>query len=327
VGFVINWSAFRVSVNTTALAPDESDGSPTLRRWLYSPSAATLDPVTRQYLIFVYAVEAASRGHLSSQQLSQLSVHTQTADVGGLLTHLPVQPEYNGAVLAALRLACLQVGYEQAVTLRGRFISLEGGDGSGKTTLAKMLAEQLGGISTRALGGAGGASLELRALILQPEFTWQPLAELLLTAAIYRETLTKVIVPALQRGQTVVSDRWCDTLAVYLPNHAAGVDAAQAMEAYRILTADLAPDLAPDITFILNLPFTQALARRTQRPLEASKLDRNEAKGDEFHERVFSSYHALIGTAPRFVGVDADKPLGGVLECMLQQLEQQKELA
>lgn len=316
-----------MSFNTAALPPDESDGSPTLRRWLYGPSAVTLDPVTRQYLVFVYAIEAASRGHLSSQQLSQLSVHTQTADVGGLLTHLPVQPEYNSAVLAALRLACLQVGYEQAVTLKGRFISLEGGDGSGKTTLAKMLAEQLAGVATRALGGAGGASLELRALILQPEFTWQPLAELLLTAAIYRETLTKIIIPTLHRGQTVVSDRWCDTLAVYMPNHTAGVDAAQALEAYRILTADLAPELVPDVTFILDLPFAKALARRTARPLEASKLDRNEAKGDAFHARVFSSYRALIGTAPRFVGIDADKPLSAVLDNIAQQLSVQREQA
>ncbi len=307
-----------LAIDEQQIQSADDDGSLALAHWLAGPVGLQLDVLTRQYLVFAFALEAAARGSLSAFTLNQLSTATQTADCARLLAWLPAQPHQSADILALLSQLCQQISSQEPQVLKGRLISLEGGDGSGKTTLSRQLAAKLDAIATRALGGAGGASAGLRALILRSEFYWHPLPELLLTAAIYRETLLHVILPALREGKTVVTDRWLDTLSVYMRNDTAGVPPSIIEQAYDILVADVAPRLRPDMTFLLDLPYDVALARRTSRPVETGKLDRNEAKGDAFHMSVFGAYRALAGTAPRFVLVDASQSESDVLTRLLQ---------
>lgn len=185
----------------------------------------------------------------------------------------------------------------------GRFISLEGGDGSGKTTQAKALAAMLGAKATRALGGGETqAGLALRDLILDPDYRWTPMAEALLTISIYRETLVHSILPALAAGEWVVCDRWLDTILVFVRDEKAGVT----LPVLRRLYKNLAGDLRLDLTFLLDLPFDEAVKRRTAR--QTGRVDRNEDKGEPFHRWVFDE----LRRTPSLVHVDALKPVEAI---------------
>lgn len=288
---------------------EATDSAAALASFLAAPQAAAYDPVTRQYLVFAWALERAARdGAVDPEHLIALCEQTSTIYQPELISILPLQAGQVPQLLNLLAQACAELVPARDFTKQALLISLEGGDGSGKSTQTQLLAEALTAlghpvVATRALGGAGGSALALRELILNAELQWDAVAEVLLTASIYRETFTGVIFPALAAGRHVVSDRLLDTLLVYFVNEAAGLDASALRQLYDILISDQAPGLEPDVTFILDLPYGTALGRRSQR--SAGKLDRNEAKGEAFHRGVFERYRQLADGEARCVLIDA----------------------
>jgi len=184
---------------------------------------------------------------------------------------------------------------------RGRFITLEGGEGAGKSTQARLLAAHLSerGIPvlvTREPGGAPGAE-KIRGLLLDGQ-GFDPVAEAMLMFAARREHVVATIRPALEAGMWVISDRFADSTRAY-QCHGQGVPG----EVYRKL-ADLALEgLAPDLTLILDIPPEAGMARAAARGVAA---DRYERLDTGFHARVRAGFLAIAAAEPgRCAVVDA----------------------
>jgi dTMP kinase len=183
----------------------------------------------------------------------------------------------------------------------GRFITLEGGEGAGKSTQARLLAEWLGerGIGvllTREPGGAPGAE-RLRALLLSGETDWSPPAEVLLHFAARAEHVQRTIRPALEAGRWVVCDRFSDSTMAY-QGYGQGAD--------RAMIAALATmiGLEPDLTLVLDVSAAPARARLAAR---GGGTDRYERMGVAFHDRVNAGFRAIAAQNPsRCVVVSAD---------------------
>lgn len=178
---------------------------------------------------------------------------------------------------------------------RGRLIVLEGGEGSGKSTQAALLASRLGAVLTREPGGTevGG---RIREIVLDPALAapLAPWAEALLMAADRAQHVAEVIEPALARGDDVVSDRFTGSTLAY-QGFARGLD----LDALARLSALATGRLEPDIVVLLDVPDDVAVARM------GAVRDRMEAAGVEFHRRVASGYRTLAAADPsRWVVVD-----------------------
>lgn len=189
-------------------------------------------------------------------------------------------------------------------TNRARFITLEGGEGAGKTTLARRLAEALAAaglpvLRTREPGGAPGAEA-LRGLMLHGSVAWDPVAEAMLMFAARREHLAKTIRPALDAGTWVICDRFADsTLAYQCYGH--GLDAG----VWRKLADVALEDFTPDATLVLDLPPEAGMARALTRGLP----DRFERLGAAFHARVHEGFRAIAKAEPdRCALLDAAQP-------------------
>jgi len=186
---------------------------------------------------------------------------------------------------------------------RGRFITLEGGEGSGKSTQTRRLASWLRGVVddvvvTREPGGSPGAE-QIRGLLVDGEVErWDPLTEALLHFAARRDHLEATILPALSRGAWVLSDRFADSTTAY-QGYGHGVDRAALAELYRLCVGQLKPDL----TLILDLPVEVGLQRAADRQAGG---DRYERMDRGFHERVRLGYLEIALAEPeRCIVIDA----------------------
>ena len=186
---------------------------------------------------------------------------------------------------------------------RGRFITLEGGEGAGKSTQARRLAEALRAagltvIETREPGGSPGAE-EIRRLLTTGEAgRWSPMAETLLHNAARADHLRRTVRPALAAGSWVVSDRFADSTLAY-QGYGHGIDRAF----ITALSAAIVDGLEPALTLVLDLPATQGLARAAARK---SGEDRYEKMDMAFHEALRRGYLAIAVAAPeRCVVIDA----------------------
>ena len=176
---------------------------------------------------------------------------------------------------------------------RGRFITIEGIEGAGKTTQVAPLIEELGrrgidAVATREPGGTPAAEA-IRALLVDPAHSrLDPDTELLLVFAARAEHLAKVVKPALEWGRWVVSDRFTDATFAY---QGAGRD----VEERRIekLEQWVQGDLRPDLTLLLDLPVSVGRLRTRNR-----KADRFECEDDTFFERVRNAYLERARRAP-----------------------------
>lgn len=185
----------------------------------------------------------------------------------------------------------------------GRFITLEGGEGSGKSTQARLLADRLraagiGVLLTREPGGSPFAE-QVRALILDPATApHSPLSEALLFYAARADHLDKAIRPALATGQWVICDRFSDSTRVY-QSIAGGVDPAVVETLDNLVVAPTVPDL----TVILDLPAASGLARADQRRQAGQPAsiapDAYEKRDLAFHEQLREGYLALAKAVPR----------------------------
>jgi dTMP kinase len=185
---------------------------------------------------------------------------------------------------------------------RGRFISIEGGEGAGKSTQAALLVAALdrAGIPARATrepGGSPGAEA-IRQLLLEGEGErWDAVAEALLLVAARHDHVLRLIAPTLAQGVWVVSDRFADSTTVYQ-----GYGRGLALKDLAALHHFALSDFAPDLTLILDLPVEVGLARAAAR----SASDRFERLDRAFHERLRQGYRQIAAENPaRCVLIDA----------------------
>lgn len=197
----------------------------------------------------------------------------------------------------------------------GRFITLEGGEGVGKSTQIRALAEALGArgitvVTTREPGGSEGAEA-IRKLLLEGDAgRWSPRAEALLFAAARADHLEKTVLPALARGEWVLSDRFLDSSRAYQAG-ASGLDDADILTLHRIGSEGRLPDR----TLLLALPEAEAAARAGARDTEGA--DRIGGRDATFHARVAASFARYAAEDPaRFRHVDA----GGTAEAVTARL-------
>lgn len=194
---------------------------------------------------------------------------------------------------------------------RGRFITLEGGEGAGKTSQGGLLAAALCArgvpvLRTREPGGAA-RSEALRGFILG-HGGWDPLAEMALHFAARREHWAGLIRPALEAGITVVSDRFHDSTFAYQVAGQGG--SADAFEALRLA---LVPDAVPDLTVLLDIAPGAGLSR-------AKDANRYEALGERFHARVRAGFLRRAEAEPaRFLVLDATRPREAVTAAVLER--------
>jgi dTMP kinase len=188
----------------------------------------------------------------------------------------------------------------------GRFITLEGGEGAGKSTHVKRLVEALtrAGIevvATREPGGAPGAEEIRKILVEGAAGRWDSLTETLLHFASRAEHVARVVRPVLARGAWVVCDRFADSTMAY-QGYGQGVGRAKVEEIARAVLGEFRPDL----TLILDVPADQGLARAAKR---GSGGTRYESMGLEFHQTLRDAFLDIAQREPnRCVVIDATKP-------------------
>lgn len=193
--------------------------------------------------------------------------------------------------------------------MRGRFISIEGGEGAGKSTVIAAIRDVLAerGIEVVATREPGGtpAGEAIRALLLDPARTLFAETELLLMFAARAQLVRELIEPALRRGATVVSDRFTDASFAY-QGGGRGIDMGRIAELER-----WAAGLKPDLTFLLDVGVGQGLARARSRGGEPDRIERER---EDFFERVRATYLARAAAEPqRFRVIDASQDAATVV--------------
>lgn len=199
---------------------------------------------------------------------------------------------------------------------RGAFITLEGGEGSGKSTQTRLLCSALAErgiavVQTREPGGSPEAEAIRTLLVEGATDRWDPMSEALLLFAARREHLRRTIEPALAAGSWVVCDRFGDSTVAY-QGYAHGLGAATIAA-----LADIAiGPVRPDLTLILDLPVEVGLARAKTR--EAGREDRFERMGAAFHERLRLGFRKIAGQNPdRCRVIDATRSIPAIQAAIL----------
>lgn len=192
----------------------------------------------------------------------------------------------------------------------GCFITMEGGEGSGKSTQCRLLGDALARngrkvVRTREPGGSPGAE-EIRRLLVDGDVDrWDAMSETLLLLAARRNHVGHVIRPALQRGDWVVCDRFSDSTVAY-QGYGHGLDRAM----LRDLSARILDEFAPDATLILDIPVDVGLARAASRD---GGEDRYERMDRAFHERLRQGFLEIARHEPdRCIVIDASADMVSV---------------
>ena len=200
---------------------------------------------------------------------------------------------------------------------QGLFITVEGIDGCGKSTQARLIAAALeaAGHTVLRLREPGGVTIseKIREILLDPaNAEMGDVCELLLYEAARAQLVHQVIRPALAVGKTVVCDRFCDSTTAYQA-FADGLDRGMVSQAN-----ELAVDgCRPDLTLVFDLPVEDALRRRSGREAE----DRLELKGLEFQERVAAGFRAVAADEPdRVKLIDAGRSIVEVFSSVVTEL-------
>jgi dTMP kinase len=250
------------------------------------------DAIGYNFVLLLSAVIAVWLGVVSYQQMDDRRGVPLRSDLLAAVRgepFMPVPAHPNGAAQPAPR--------------RGLLIALEGGEGAGKTTQARLLAiwlrEQGYDVITTQEPGATKVGMRLRALLLDTAHVgMSPRAEALMYAADRAEHVASVIAPALERGTIVVTDRYVDSSIAY-QGRGRNQPVAEVAGLNRWATGGLEPDL----TVLLDLPPASGLGRR------AVSADRLEAEPADFHERVREGFLAQARANPgRYLVLDATRP-------------------
>ncbi len=208
---------------------------------------------------------------------------------------------------------------------RGFFISFEGAEGSGKSTQLRLLVERLREegftVVENQEPGATAIGSQIRRILLDPaNGGMAPMAELLLMFASRAQAAAEIILPALERGAIVVSDRFTDSTVAY-QGHARGLGFEKVMAAHRLALGSLMPDL----TVAIDVDVQTGLARAFQRNLESgasSPETRIDEESLEFHLKVASAYKRIAAREPgRFHLIDGTGPPAEVAQRVWRQVE------
>ena len=199
---------------------------------------------------------------------------------------------------------------------RGLFITLEGGEGSGKSTLQASLSERLRGsgykiVTTREPGGTPLAEAVRNLALHPPGDDWSSLSEALLMNAARADHLDKVIRPALERGAWVICDRFSDSTLAYQ-----SVEGGVSFSALKKIEKLVLGKTRPDLTFVLDAPIGQLRVRR------GSEKDAFESRGLEFHHAVREAFLRIADEDPdRCIVLDALKGPHEVLADALRSIK------
>jgi len=191
--------------------------------------------------------------------------------------------------------------------MAGRFISFEGGEGSGKSTQARLLAEHLkshgqDAVLTREPGGTEGAEAIRSLLVTGEPGRWSPWAEACLVNAARTDHVARVIRPALERGAFVICDRFVDSTRAY-QGAGKGIPDTELCDLHARVTGDLWPDL----TIVMQISAEAGLARAGRRGGGEGRFEAHEAA---FHARVTAFFAQLPTIEPqRCLGFDATLPI------------------
>ena len=190
------------------------------------------------------------------------------------------------------------------------FITFEGGEGAGKSTQAKLLADFLeksghSCLLTREPGGSDGAE-EIRTLVVKGDVAkWDAMTEALLMFAARRDHLVKTVWPAMKEGKTVICDRFADSTMAYQGFGYAdkGVGQATVANLYKTVVGDFKPDL----TIILDMPVEAGVERAVKRD---ANVNRYEKMGLDFHRNLRNAFLEIVKKEPeRCVVVDANRTI------------------
>ncbi len=187
---------------------------------------------------------------------------------------------------------------------RGKFITLEGGEGAGKSTQVRRLVEALvaagiDALATREPGGSKGAE-QIRMLLVDGSIErWDAMAEALLHCAARRDHLVQTIEPALKAGRWVVSDRFADSTVAYQ-----GYGLGLGVEAVKTVNKAAIGDFTPDLTIVLDLPVEEGLRRAGAR----GGAERYERMDKGFHERLRQGFLEIAKAEPQRCAVVAATP-------------------
>jgi dTMP kinase len=203
---------------------------------------------------------------------------------------------------------------ERVTSESGLFLSLDGVDGTGKSTQCHLLAQwlrQRGHTVTECFEPGGTAiGRQIRELVLDARQNMVVACEMFLFMASRAQLTTEVIRPALEQGHTLISDRYLLSTVVY-QGHAGGLDVDQLWSVGRLATGGLEPDL----TIVLDLPVDEALRRRKQ------TADRVEGRELTYHQRVRDGFLAEARRRPEHIKVvDAGPPVAAVQEAICYEV-------
>lgn len=198
--------------------------------------------------------------------------------------------------------------------MRGKFITFEGGEGSGKSTQARLLGGKLKSLGvgvklTREPGGSPAAEVIRHVLLSGAAKPLGAEAEAMLFAAARDDHLATTIRPALDQGYWVICDRFADSTRVYQ-----GVLGEVDPRLIRRLERLIVGETLPDLTFVLDVPVEHGMMRANMRR-GAGAVDRFEGEGAEFHNKLREAYRQLAASEPaRCVLIDSTRPRERVAE-------------
>jgi dTMP kinase len=262
-------------------------------------------------VLLLAAAVAIALGRMSYRQMDDRRGVPLLADLGSLFRpdrEESVNSHRKGRRWARSRQSgptesAAQASGPEAARRPGVFLALEGGEGAGKSTQARLLAiwlrDQGYDVVTTHEPGATKIGLRLRALLLDTAHSGlAPQAEALMYAADRAEHVQDVILPALDRGAVVVTDRYVDSSLAYQ-----GAGRQLPVSEIEGLNRWATGGLTPDLTILLDVPTVTGLSRRL------SSADRLESEPVEFHQRVRSGFLSLAAAEPgRYLVLDADRP-------------------
>ena len=198
--------------------------------------------------------------------------------------------------------------------MQGRFITFEGGEGSGKSTHTKLLAKHLEALGievllTREPGGSAGAEVIRHVLLSGAAKPLGADTEAILFAAARDDHVRTTIAPALNQGKWVICDRFLDSTRIYQ-----GIMGRVDSRLIRGLERVTVGDLLPNLTFIMDVPVDVGMERAARRRGTA-RADRFEAEAGEFHEKLRKAYALLAEYEPeRCVLIDVTQPKQAVVD-------------
>jgi dTMP kinase len=279
---------------------------------------ALLQSLIRVVLLLGLAAVPSIVGTVGKRNISWLGIHgtvdgTRIVLLGGgvlallasVFAYRRMDDQEQMSLWADLKLAARgDSGTRRRLRNGAVFVAFEGGEGSGKSTQIRLLAESLRedghGVLVTREPGATTVGEHIRDLLLHNRSPLSPRAEALLFAADRAQHVDTVMKPALEAGQSVLSDRYVDSSIAYQ-----GAGRNLSLDEIRRISRWATAGLRPDLTVLLDLPAATGLARAAGR----GSADKLEAESVAFHERVRMAYRALAEAAPRrYLVLDATRP-------------------